>query len=267
MENDLEVALLLWAPLGLVFLSLGLQFRKDRSVQKIGKILGTVGLILFALSFKTVPSSPSAASSALFVSILPSLVMMVAGLYIALFSGNIPVRRFSANARPVGLLMFLLGFALFESMHWNNESLLPSTSWEGETNRFWMIFRPTFLLAMSSFLLAGGYFVKRIGERINHTSRVLYTTGGFSLLLLLLSIFVDGSTTTAEEFHNAVLLAGSDILGFVSGVGLTILVFGLTIWQFERKRPALERLPPPSQEQLDRASDIVQQNIGGGEDE
>ena len=90
---------------------------------------------------------------------------------------------------------------------------------------------------MSSFLLAGGYFVTRIGERINHTSRVLYITGGFSLLLLLLSIFVDGSTTTAEEFHNAVLLAGSDILGFVSGIGLTILVFGLTIWQFERKRP------------------------------
>ena len=51
MENDLEVALLLWAPLGLVFLSLGLQFRKDRSAQKIGKILGTVGLILFALLF------------------------------------------------------------------------------------------------------------------------------------------------------------------------------------------------------------------------
>ena len=267
MENDLEVALLLWAPLGLVFLSLGLQFRKDRSAQKIGKILGTVGLILFAFSFKTVPSSPSAASSALFVSILPSLVMMVAGLYIALFSGNIPVRRFSASVRPVGLLMFLLGFALFESMHWNNASLLPSTSWEDETNRFWMIFRPTFLLAMSSFLLAGGYFVTRIAERINHTSRVLYITGGFSLLLLLLSIFVDGSTTTAEEFHNAVLLAGSDILGFVSGIGLTILVFGLTIWQFERKRPALEQLPPPSQEQLERASDIVQQNIGGGEDE
>ena len=267
MENNLEVALLLWAPLGLVFLSLGLQFRKDRLAQKVGKILGTIGLVVFALSFMTVPSSPSAASSALFVSILPSLLLMIAGLYIALFSGDIPVRRFSAKVRPLGLLMFLFGFALFESMHWNDASLIPSTSWEGETNRFWMIFRPTFLLAMSSFLLAGGYFVTLIGERINHTSRILYIMGGFSLMLLLLSIFIDGSTTTAEEFHNSVLLAGSDILGFVSGIGLTILVFGLTIWQFERKRPALDRLPPPSQEQLERASEIVQQNIGGGEDE
>ena len=267
MENDVEVALLLWAPLGLVFLSLGLQFRKDQSAQKMGKILGLIGLVAFAISFMTVPSSPSAASSALFVSILPSLILMIVGLYIALFSGDIPVRRFSAKIRPLGLLMFLFGFALFESMHWNDASFIPSTSWEGETNRFWMIFRPTFLLAMSSFLLAGGYLVTLIGERINHTSRILYITGGFSLMLLLLSIFIDGSTTTAEEFHSSVLLAGSDILGFVSGIGLMILVFGLTIWQFERKRPALNRLPPPSQEQLEKASEIIQQNLGGSEDE
>ena len=267
MENNVEVALLLWAPLGLVFLSLGLQFRKDQSAQKMGKILGLIGLVVFAISFMTVPSSPSAASSALFVSILPSLMLMIVGLYIALFSGDIPVRRFSKNIRPLGLLMFLLGFALFESMHWNDASFIPSTSWEGETNRFWMIFRPTFLLAMSSFLLAGGYLVTLIGERINHTSRILYITGGFSLMLLLLSLFIDGSTTTSEEFHSSVLLAGSDILGFVSGIGLTILVFGLTIWQFERKRPALDQLPPPSQEQLEKASEIIQQNLGGGEDE
>ena len=145
--------------------------------------------------------------------------------------------------------------------------MLPSTSWEGETNRFWMIFRPTFLLAMSSFLLAGGYIVNRIGQRISQTSRILYLTGGFSLLLLIFSVLFDGSNTTSDEFHNSVLLAASDLLGFLSGVGLTVLVFGLTIWQFERKRPALNKLPPPTQEQLVKASDIVQQNIGGGEDE
>ena len=40
MENDLSVALMLWAPLGLVFFSLGLQFRKDVSAQKAGKVVG-----------------------------------------------------------------------------------------------------------------------------------------------------------------------------------------------------------------------------------
>ena len=86
-------------------------------------------------------------------------------------------------------------------------------------------------------------------------------------MLLIISVLFDGSNTTSDEFHNSVLLAASDLLGFLSGVGLTVLVFGLTIWQFERKRPALNKLPPPTQEQLVKASDIVQQNIGGGEDE
>jgi len=267
MENDLMVALLLWAPLGLIFLSVGLQFRKDRSIQKIGKFLGGLGVVFFSISFLTVPSSPSAASSALFISILPALVLMFIGLYVALFAGNIPVRRFSPGMRPLGLLMFVLGFALLESMHWNSASWIPSITWEGETNRFWMIFRPTFLLAMSSFLLAGGYLVNLIGQRISQTSRILYLMGGSSFLLLICSVLIDGSQTSADEFHNSVMFAASDILGFIAGVGLSILSFGLAIWQFERKRPGLERLPPPTQEQLTHAAEIIQQNIRGGEDE
>ena len=145
MENELKVALLLWAPLGLVFVSFGLQFRKDSGAQKFGKVIGSVGILLFSISFLTVPSSPSAASSALLVSILPSTILMFLGLYIALFSGDVPVRRFSPKLRPLGLLMFVVGFALLEAMHWNGSDWLPSTMWDGETNRFWMIFKPTFL--------------------------------------------------------------------------------------------------------------------------
>lgn len=87
------------------------------------------------------------------------------------------------------------------------------------------------------------------------------------MVLLILSVMFDGSSTTSDEFHNSVLLAASDILGFLSGVGLTIIVFGLTIWRYERKRPGLDRLPPPDQEQLNTAAEIVRNNIGGGEDE
>lgn len=267
MENELKVALLLWAPLGVVFLSIGLQFRKDPVVQRIGKVFGGAGMLLFSVSFLTVPSSPSAASSALLVSILPSVLLMFLGLYIALFSGDVPVRRFSTKLRPLGLLMFVFGFALLEAMHWNSDDWLPSISWDGENNRFWMIFKPTFLLAMSSFLLASGYLVNLIGQRISQTSRVLYFTGGFSFVLLLVSVLVDGSETTSEEFHTSVLYAASDILGFLAGVGLTVICFSLAIWQFERKRPALVKLPPPDSEQLIQAANIIKNNIGGDDDE
>ena len=267
MENELNVALLLWAPLGLVFVSFGLQFRKDSAAQKFGKLIGGIGILLFSVSFLTVPSSPSAASSALLVSILPSTILMFLGLYIALFSGDVPVRRFSPRLRPLGLLMFVAGFALLEAMHWNGSDWLPSTMWDGETNRFWMIFKPTFLLAMSSFLLAGGYLVNLIGQRISQTSRILYLTGGFSFLLLLISVFVDGSETMSEEFHTSVLYAASDLLGFLAGIGLTIICFSLAIWQFERKRPELDELPPPNSEQLSQAANIIKNNLGGDDDE
>lgn len=201
------------------------------------------------------------------VSLVPSLLLMSIGLYIALFAGDIPVRRFSPKMRPFGLLMFVTGFALFESMHWINASFLPTITWEGETNRFWMIFRPTFLLAMSSLLLAGGYVVNLVGERTNQTSRVLYLTGVLSFLLLVISAFFDGSSTSSDEFYNAVLLAASDLLGFLAGLGLAVLAFGVAIWQFESKRPDLNKLPAPSSDQLSKAAQIIQQNLGGHEDE
>jgi len=267
MENDLKVALLLWAPLGLVFLSIGLQFRKDTSVQKAGKVIGSLGILLFSVSYLTVPSSPSAASSALLVSILPSTMLMFLGLYIALFSGDVPVRRFSPKLRPIGLLMFVFGFATLEAMHWNDSEWIPSTMSDSEINSFWMIFKPMFLLAMSSFLLAGGYLVNLIGQRISQTSRVLYLTGGISFLLLLMSVLFDGSRTSSEAFHTSVLYAASDLLGFLAGVGLTIICFSLAIWQFERKRPGLPKLSPPSSEQLATAANIIEKNLGGGEAE
>ena len=157
--------------------------------------------------------------------------------------------------------MFVVGFALLEAMHWNGSDWLPSTMWDGETNRFWMIFKPTFLLAMSSFLLAGGYLVNLIGQRISQTSQILYLTGGFSFLLLIISVLVDGSETMSEEFHTSVLYAASDLLGFLAGIGMTIICFSLAIWQFERKRPGLDKLPPPNSEQLTQAANIIKNNL------
>jgi hypothetical protein len=44
-------------------------------------------------------------------------------------------------------------------------------------------------------------------------------------------------------------------------------VFTLAIWQYERKRPGIEDLPPPSDEQLNFAAEVIRKNIGGEESE
>lgn len=267
MQDEIKAALLLWIPLAIAFLGIAMQFRRQHSLQNLGKGFLILGGSIYLASFLTVPESPSAASSALIVAILPALLLIFVGLYVATFSGDIPVRRFNPKQRPVGLLLFISGFALLETMNWSDESWLPSLLWEGETNKYWLIFRPTFLLGMSSILLCGSYIIKHMGENRNDASRNLFILGIFSFGFLLLGLYTDNAYTTTSQFSTSVWLATSDLFGILAGLGLSIIVFTLAIWQYERKRPGLENLIPPSSEQLELAAEIIRNNIGGEENE
>ena len=267
MQDDIKAALLLWIPLAIAFLGITMQFRRQHSLQNLGKGFLILGGSIYLASFLTVPESPSAASSALIVAILPALLLIFIGLYVATFSGDIPVRRFDPKLRPVGLLLFILGFALLETMNWSDESWLPSLLWEGETNKYWLIFRPTFLLGMSSILLCGSYIIKQMGDNRNDASRNLFILGIFSFGFLLLGLYTDNAYTTTSQFSTSVWLATSDLFGILAGLGLSIIVFTLAIWQYERKRPGLDNLIPPSNAQLELAAEVIRNNIGGEENE
>lgn len=267
MQDEIKAALLLWIPLAIAFLGIAMQFRRQHSLQNLGKGFLILGGSIYLASFLTVPESPSAASSALIVAILPALLLIFVGLYVATFSGDIPVRRFNPKQRPVGLLLFISGFALLETMNWSDDPWLPSLLWEGETNKYWLIFRPTFLLGMSSILLCGSYIIKHMGDNRNDASRNLFILGIFSFGFLLLGLYTDNAYTTTSQFSTSVWLATSDLFGILAGLGLSIIVFTLAIWQYERKRPGLDNLIPPSNEQLELAAEIIRNNIGGEENE
>ncbi len=267
MQDEIRAALLLWIPLAIASLGIAMQFRRQHSLQNLGKGFLLLGGGLYLASFLTVPESPSAASSALIVAILPALLLIFVGLYIATFSGDIPVQRFNPRLRPLGLLLFIFGFALLETMNWYDENWLPSLLWEGETNKYWLIFRPTFLLGMSSILFCGSYVVKHIGEDRNDVSRNLFILGLFSFGFLFLGLYTDNAYTNTNQFSTSVWLATSDLFGILAGLGLSIIVFALTIWQYERKRPGIGHLPPPSSEQLELAAEVIRKNIGGEENE
>ena len=267
MQDDIRAALLLWIPLAVASLGIAMQFRRQHSLQNLGKGFLILGGILYLASFLTVPESPSAASSALIVAIIPAFLLIFVGLYVATFSGDIPVRRFNPKLRPLGLLLFICGLALFETMNWHDEKWLPSLLWEGETNKYWLIFRPTFLLGISSILFCGSYVVKHMGENRNDASRNLFILGVFSFGFLLIGLYTDNAYTTTSQFSTSVWLATSDLFGILAGLGLSIIVFTLAIWQYERKRPGLGNLPPPSSEQLGLAAEVIRKNLGGEENE
>ena len=267
MQDEIRAALLLWIPLAIASLGMAMQFRRQHSLQNLGKGFLILGGSLYLASFLTVPESPSAASSALIVAILPALLLIFVGLYIATFAGDIPVKRFDRKLRPLGLLLFISGLALLEAMNWYDEKWLPSLLWEGETNKYWLIFRPTFLLGMSSILFCSSYVIKHMGENRNDASRNLFLLGAFSFGFLLLGLYTDNAYTTTDQFSTSVWLATSDLFGILAGLGLSIIVFTLAIWQYERKRPGLGNLPPPSNEQLELAADVIRKNLGGEENE
>ena len=97
MQDEIRAALLLWIPLAIASLGMAMQFRRQHSLQNLGKGFLILGGSLYLASFLTVPESPSAASSALIVAILPALLLIFVGLYIATFAGDIPVKRFNSK--------------------------------------------------------------------------------------------------------------------------------------------------------------------------
>ena len=267
MQDEIRAALLLWIPLAIASLGIAMQFRRQNTLQNLGKGFLILGGGLYLASFLTVPESPSAASSALIVAILPALLLILTGLFIATFSGDIPVQRFNAKYRPLGLLLFVSGLALLEWMNWHETNWLPSLNWEGETNKYWLIFRPTFLLSMSSILLCGSYIIKHMGDERNDASRNLFILGIFSFGFLLLGLYIENAHTTTTQFSTSLWLATSDLFGIFAGLGLSVIVFTLAIWQYERKRPGLANLPPPSNKELGFAAEVIRKNLGGEEDE
>jgi hypothetical protein len=106
-----------------------------------------------------------------------------------------------------------------------------------------------------------------MGEGKNEASRNLFVLGSFSFAFLLLGLSTDNAYTTKQEFSTSLWLATSDLFGILAGIGLSIIVFTLAIWQYERKRPGLGNLPPPSDEQLKTAAEMIQNNLGGEENE
>ena len=106
-----------------------------------------------------------------------------------------------------------------------------------------------------------------MGDNRNDASRNLFILGIFSFGFLLLGLYTDNAYTTTSQFSTSVWLATSDLFGILAGLGLSIIVFTLAIWQYERKRPGLDNLIPPSNEQLELAAEVIRNNIGGEENE
>ena len=260
MDEMLQAFLLFWIPVSMV--PLGLWYSLTSSPLR-GRFLAFTGIVLICLSPWTVPSSPSSAAGHLLGAVIGPCMLIVLGIYLISFSGNVPVGKLPRSDRKIGILMTTVGFAWLASMHW---WILTPQFVQNEVNAYWYVFWPTFLLLTSCLASCSAVTLLMIGERRKAESNIMFLVSAFSFALLFLGLNVDGPLVTSGDFRQHLWLAVADMSGIAVGSALSILVFALVIYTYERNLPGPESITPPTDSELKQVSTLIATHLGGEEE-
>lgn len=264
MDEMLQALFLFWIPVAMV--PLGLWYSMSSSLQTStsqGRFLAFSGVVLICLSPWTIPSSPSSAAGHLLGAIIGPCMLILLGIYLISFSGNVPVGKLPRSDRKLGVLMTGVGFVWLVGMHW--WILTPQLS-PNEINPYWFVFWPTFLLLTSCLASFSAVTLLMIGEQRKAESNAMFLVSGLSCSLLLLGLNIDGPLITANEFREHLWLAGADMAGIAVGTLLSILVFALVIYSYERSLPPPKSISPPTESELKQVSSVIASHLGGEEE-
>ena len=264
MDEILQAFLLFWIPIAMVPLGLWLSMSShSKSVMANGRYLAFLGIIMICLSPWTVPSSPSTAAGHLLGAIIGPCMLIVIGIYLISFSGNVPVGKLPRSDRRLGVLMSGVGFVWLAGMHW--WILTPQLSPE-VVNPYWYVFWPTFILLTSCLASCSAVTLLTLGDRRRAESNAMFIVSGLSIIILLLGINIDGPLVEANEFREHLWLAIADMAGIAVGSLLSILIFAFVIYTYERSLPPPKSIQPPTSSELDQVSKVLRNHLGGEEE-
>ena len=264
MDEMLQALLLFWIPIAMVPLGAWLSMSSNsKSATTNGKFLAFLGVIMICLSPWTVPSSPSSAAGHLLGAIIGPCMLILLGIYLIAFSGNVPVGKLPRSDRRLGVLMSGAGFVWLAGMHW--WILTPQLS-PDEVNPYWYIFWPTFNLLTSCLASCSAVTLLTIGDRRKAESNAMFVVSALSMVILLLGLNIDGPLVQASEFREHLWLAVADMAGITVGSLLSILVFAFVIYTYERSLPPPKTIEPPTATELDQVSLLLPTHLGGEEE-
>lgn len=246
MEPALMAALLLWLPALLaVFGCFNLLGRGG----PIWKVLTPLCVVLVLLAPFTVPASGSTVAVDLLWGVVLLGAPLLVGLLMLVFSGDVPVGRVGRWGLPGGLA--LVAVALGMLVAWTPAFVDNVALWD----RFVLVLLGSCASLCASFFVLHRFFVAR------RRSRSWPMLCGAVLATALL--FLHG-----VEGQAGALVVG-EIAGVFLGAGLALLLGIMVVWSFERNLPEPESLPPPSDQDLERAAAIVARRLqhGGASDE
>jgi len=265
MEEILEAVVFFWLPMSMMALGTWINLSsKDDLTKNFGKIIFILGLIFVCVSPWTVPSSPSSAIGHLIGFIIGPSALLVLGIYLIIFSGNVPVGRLPGSDRKMGLISVFISFTWFSLMQWADFTPMYNGS---EVNNFWLIFFPTFLIMLCSMSSLLSVSMLAVGDQRQRESKIMILLSLISMLMIIAGMNIDGQNISSETFREYFWLSVSDLFGILIGISMSILVFGLVIYVYESSINEPKSVPEPSKDELKLASQKIAQNIGGDESE
>lgn len=256
----LEAAIWFWLPTILLVLGMGTALSsRSESVKKLSKTVAIIGFVFVLFSPFTVPESPSSAAGHLLGSIIGPCALIITGIYLLAFSGNVEVGKLSSKDRKTGLFCAIIGLLWLELMQWWTWTPI----FNGQINPYWLVFFPTFLLLSTALSCGVAFSLRYLGDGREKESNFMLIISALMFALTALGMILDGPVVSAEMFRNHFWLAASDIFGLGLGVGSSILVFALVIWIYESSLPTTKSLDAPSQQELEQAASVISKHIGG----
>ena len=263
MDELIKAALLFWLPFA--FIPFGIwvsQVKSSNALSKLGYLITFTGILLVLSSPWTVPESPSSAIGHLLGFIAGPAILILLGLFNIAYSGNVPVGKLSDGNRNLGILLCFTGLVWFALMHW--WEITPIMS-DGEINRYWLIFLPNLLISLTGLALAGGLAMLAYGDQRVNESKYLFGISLGTFLFLMCAMNIDSANLSAVEFREYVWLSIADIIGIIIGSVLSIISFASVIFVYERSLPTPKSIEPPNNQELDKVTQVIKNNLGGDE--
>ena len=265
MDDMMNAVAFFWFPLSMIAIGAWLSLSSKGSMKIIiGRLISVLGFLLVCISPWTVPTSPSSSIGHLIGFIVGPSSLLLIGIYLLIFSGNVPVGKLPSSDRKLGTFCMLLGTLWFSLMQWGDFTPI----YDGrEVNRFWLIFFPTFILMICCLSSVLSISMLIIGEERQRESMVMRSISVVSMILILCGLTIDGKNISSDTFSNYFWLSVSDLFGILVGISLSILIFGFVIYIYERSIGVPNSVPPPTSDELSQASQKIALNIGGVESE
>lgn len=256
MLPDGEILARFWIPLLLFPIGLGMAIANERKRRIVGRLLLLLTVLVIASHSAPLSESIEGWSLHLLIILIGPFAALLFGIWIALFSGPIPVAPLPRRSRIIGFALIALSALWFLWMLFYNRPSL-----DGLDNPWWRHFVTSLLTSLVIFAGFAAAAALIMGDERWREATVmsLLSLSSFGLVIYLLAQGTVGDDPV--YWRSASWGALGDLGGMLVGGGFSLLVFVTLVWMGERKLGVPPEVEPLSTTEKERVREILADNL------